>query len=277
MSDRFHRLQQFVGRHAGSVILCSAGVVLILFSLVVYALREGPEALGFTLFGVACLAIGASLPRLTEAEVSAQKLNFKLEAPSERAETVALSLAETVPDEQFDEPSELVVAARWYLGGEALAQVLTPGPSSPINGALVRLYLYDSDKNRLVPVLFSGEEAGESSTEEWEIGRGATGTAYARGDVVLAEGEAVSDTTYGLTEEQSRRFRHLTAVMSAPVANADGDVIGVITASTTRRGGDGLVTEDGYLDVVTRSMLVARILVDLLGWFPDRYPDVDGE
>lgn len=124
--------------------------------------------------------------------------------------------------------------------------------------------------------MLSSERGDEDTTEEWVIGRGATGTAYARGDVVIVEGAAVWDTTYGLTEEQSVKFRHFTAVVSVPVMNESGDVIGVITASATDPNQGGLLTEDGYYDLVSRSMLVARVLVDLLGWFPDRYDGPDG-
>lgn len=271
-----HSARRFLGRHAGSLMLAVAGIALVVFSLVLYVLRSKSEVLGFTLFGVFCLVVGACLPRLREAEVSPQKFNLKMDA-AEREGSVGLSLSDPLRDEQIDEPDELLLAARWYLGNVTLATLLKPEATSALAGCALRLYLYDSDKERLVPVLFSDEARHDHEVEEWEIGRGATGTAYARGDVVVVEGEAASDTTYGLTDEQSRRFAHLTAVMSVPVVNANGNVIAVITASSSQPGGGGLLTEDGYLDMLTRSMLAARILVDLLAWFPDRYPDADDD
>lgn len=171
----------------------------------------------------------------------------------------------------------LVVGSRHALASEALAHILlTADQESVLAGCHLRLYLYDEDRGRLVPVLLPDESRDDvADIEEWEVGTGATGTAYQRGEFVLAEGSAVWDTTHGLTEEQSTRFRHLTAVASMPVTNAASEVLAVMTAATSEPGGGHLGTDEAYEALIARSLLVARILVDLLGWFPDSYGESD--
>lgn len=269
------RKTDFLASHAGSVALVVIGAILVAFSLVMYAIERHIQILGFTFLGVVAAAWGASLPRVEEAEVTPQKAKFKLSPIQERVDAVEIASAETVTPELVDEPREVVVASRNALAGEALVRVLRPPEDSVLHGDDVRLYLYDAELGRLRPVMLPDEK--DEDVEEWAIGQGATGTAFEREEFVLAEGDAVWDRTHGLKEEQSERFRHLTAVASMPVFNASDEIIAVLTASTAKPRGGALVTEDGYIDLLSRALAVARVLIDLLGWFPDRYDDTHGD
>ena len=269
------RTTDFLARHAGSVALVAIGAILVAFSLAMYVIERRAQILGFTFLGVVAAAWGASLPRVEEAEVSPQKAKFKLSPTQERVDAVEIASAETVTPDLVDEPREIVVASRNALAGEALVRVLRPPEDSVLHGDDLRLYLYDADLDRLSPVMLPDEK--DEEVQEWAIGQGATGTAFEREEFVLAEGDAVWDRTHGLNEQQSERFRHLTAVASMPVFNASDEIIGVLTASTSKPLGGALVTEDGYIDLLSRSLAISRVLVDLLGWFPDRYDDPDGD
>jgi hypothetical protein len=270
-------------RPAGAA-LAGLGVVLIVFSMVAFALGQSNATLGFAALGIAAVIAGALLPRLEEAQISASGARMKFGALTpEQESSLVLGTALEVSREQVDDRAELVAASRHYLAGEALAAVLSPRDDEEAAGAHFRVYLYDDDRERLTPVLFPGEDEvdfpGEfaRSIEEWEVGKGATGTAYDTGEFVYVSGDAIWDTTYGVTPDQADRFRGLTAVAAIPIVNAAEQVIGVLTGTTDSSEPGPLGDEDeALICLLSRSLLVSRVLVDLLGWYPDRYDDFDG-
>ena len=73
---------------------------------------------------------------------------------------------------------------------------------------------------------------GRPSSDPWPPGQGATGIAWSTNGFVRAVGHAVSDATYGLTEEQQERYRDLRVVVANPVQNARGRAIGVLVLSS---------------------------------------------
>lgn len=194
-------------------------------------------------------------------------------SPTTEASVHLAELTGDVSVEMLDEPDEMVVASRNYLAGEALAAILRANEAEGLASCVIRLYLYDEDRDCLVPVFVPGEEddSPEGRQATWGVGKGATGTAYREGQFVHVTGAAIWDDTYGVTPEQSEGFRDLTAVASMPVMNSAGDTIGVITALTDALDGGGLGTEEAFHALLARSLLAARVLVDLLDWFPDRY------
>jgi hypothetical protein len=271
-----------LARPAGSA-LAGLGAILIVFSMVVFAAEQSNAALGFTALGIAAVVVGALLPRLEEAEFSAGRARMKFGSLTpEQESSLVLGTTIEVSREQVDDQAEFVAASRHYLAGEALSAVLTPRDDEEAAGAHFRVYLYDEDRERLTPVLLPGEDADEPgpfvrSVEEWEVGTGATGTAYATGDFVYVTGEAIWDTTYGITADQADRFRTLTAVAAIPILNASDQVIGVLTGTTDSSEPGPLGDEDeALICLLSRSMLISRVLVDLLGWYPDRYDERDG-
>ena len=111
-------------------------------------------------------------------------------------------------------------------------------------------------------------EPADDQSEGWEPGRGATGTAWSRRAYVYVEGAAVSDATHGLTPGQQERYRPLKAVAAAPIFNASGRVVGVLTASSTSDN-HGLDSPEGQEDHTLAALLVSRLLIELFQWFDD--------
>jgi thiamine pyrophosphate-dependent acetolactate synthase large subunit-like protein len=97
---------------------------------------------------------------------------------------------------------------------------------------------------------------------------GAVGEAWASAEYVLVRGPEVSDDTYGLTPAQQRRARDLAVVAAMPVTNASDEVIAVVGGSSVDPR-SGLATGDGFDALLLMAQEVARVLVDLLQWFPD--------
>ncbi|HAS10487.1 MAG TPA: hypothetical protein DCS55_08225 [Acidimicrobiaceae bacterium] len=155
-----------------------------------------------------------------------------------------------------------------YVAGNMSLQAVfdwTTAADEPLAGCQLRLYLLDEEDGVLRAVL-APPDAHNATT--WRIGQGATGTAYESGDYVLVTGADVSSSTYGLDEEQQQRFRRLAAVAAAPVVNAGGRIVGVVTASTSDLD-NSLDSEDARRDHTLAALLVGRVLVELLQWFDD--------
>jgi hypothetical protein len=136
--------------------------------------------------------------------------------------------------------------------------------TGPLAGASFHLYLFDEQRELLLPAF----EGRPSPSRGWKVGTGAVGEAWASAEYVLVRGPEVSDDTYGLTPAQQRRARDLAAVAAMPVHNASDEVIAVVGGSSVDPG-SGLATGDGFDALLLMAQEVARVLVDLLQWFPD--------
>jgi len=124
-----------------------------------------------------------------------------------------------------------------------------------------RVFLPSEDGERLLP---SFESGGLEESEGWEAGQGATGYAWSRDAYVTVSGDAVSDGTYGLTQDQQRRYANLEVVAAAPVHNARNRVIAVLSVSSTND--DGRLTGPEGTDLhLELAEIVARVLIDVLG------------
>lgn len=94
------------------------------------------------------------------------------------------------------------------------------------------------------------------------------GEAWDSGEYVLVRGPEVSDDTYGLTPAQQHRARDLAVVAAMPVTNAGGQVVAVLAGSSTDEDSP-LASDEGFDAHLLTAQEVARVLVDLLQWFPD--------
>jgi hypothetical protein len=251
--------------------LVAVGVAMAIFSMVIFAVTENATSQIFAGIAVGSIIAGATLPRLIEAGFGPSGANLKLSPMRDHTADLAAAAGPIALD-QVDEPHEMISAARNSLAGESLARVLTPATGERADFQM-RLYLLDEDQARLVPVLLpTDEDNGPHTDTVWEVGKGATGRAFAEGDFVFVRGDAIWDSTYDVSPEQAELFKTLTAVASMPVFNAAGDTIAVITATTEASDLSVLATvEQAFDTLLGRSLLVARALVDLLGWFPDGY------
>lgn len=159
-----------------------------------------------------------------------------------------------------------VIAGLNYAAGQIALEAIfarATAPDGELSGCEIHLFLHDPETDELFSAI------GTSRTDAtWKPGHGATGTAFVRKQFVLAIGDLASDGTYGLSPAQQEQYKHLRAVASAPVFNAGGDIIGVVTALSDASDSP-LEQEAAELHMVGVSLLTSRILVELLQWFDD--------
>lgn len=95
------------------------------------------------------------------------------------------------------------------------------------------VYLYDSEKDLLVPAWPIPDPADVSLFEVkvFGPGQGATGQAFKNRQVIVRWGDEVHDDTHGLTDAQQSHFASRNAVVAAPIyADDDHTVIGALAA-----------------------------------------------
>ena len=248
---------RWVARSGGSVILVLLGAALLVASF--FRSDDAPYALGLLIFGSSLVTVGVVLPRLRNAEVG-PATGFKLTLDEQREVSTELAEAPEVAPVKVD---QVVAATRLVLASEVLGRLLAP-EEGPLAGAWFHLYLYDEQRELLLPAF----EGRSSPSQGWKPGVGAVGEAWLSGEYVLARGAEVSDDTYGLTPDQQHRSRNLAMVAAMPVTNAGDEVIAVLAASSVDPD-SGLGTPEGFDAHLLVAQEVARVLVDLLQWFAD--------
>ncbi len=243
---------------AGTVVLVLLGAVLLVASLFQ---SDGNDvfAVGLLVFGSGLVVLGVVLPRLLNAEMG-PATGFKLTLAEDRE--VSTGLAHS-GDGATVETSQVVAATRVVLASEVLGRLLAP-ESGPLSGASFHLYLFDEQRELLLPAF----EGRPSPSRGWKPGTGAVGEAWASAEYVLVRGPEVSDDTYGLTPAQQRRARDLAVVAAMPVTNASDEVIAVLSGSSVDPDSP-LGTPEAFDAQLLIAQEVARVLVDLLRWFPD--------
>lgn len=97
----------------------------------------------------------------------------------------------------------------------------------------VQLFRPNHRKTTLMPFY---DPAGAGPTEGWSIDpsrpQAVTGSAWVGNKYYFALGQALSDSRLRLTSEQRKRYGDLTGVAAAPVRDASGDPIAVLTIFT---------------------------------------------
>lgn len=244
---------------AGSVVLVLLGAVLLVASLFQ---ADGNDifAVGLLVFGSGLVVLGVVLPRLLNAEMG-PATGFKLTLAEQRE--LSTGLAESPDSPVPVEADHVVAATRVLLASDVLGRLLAP-EEGPLAGAWFHLYLFDEQRELLLPAF----EGVSSPSQGWKPGVGAVGEAWVTGEYVLVRGPEVCDDTYGLTPAQQHRARNLAVVAAMPVTNAGGEVIAVLACSSTDPG-SALAGPEGFDAHLLVAQEVARVLVDLLRWFPD--------
>jgi hypothetical protein len=237
-------------------------------------------ALLFSAVGLLLLAL--LLPYTEEAEAGPKGFRWKLRQDPKTAldaadkgvpaEQIEPTITGDVEDDDrepdnSDEDDDVISVANYIAGNMALSQLLDNAveATGPLEHCDLRLYLYDEEVKRLVPIHTTGHVEDPTT---WEVGKGATGVAYERKEFVLVQGDAVWNDTFGLTTKQQERYKRLVAVASTPVLNASGDVIAVLSA-TSSHFKHALASAEGQRDLNLTALLIARVLVELLQWFDD--------
>jgi len=251
---------RWVARNGGGLILVVLGSVLLVASV---AQGRGNEAYAFGLliFGSGLVTLGVVLPRLRNAELG-PATGFKLTLAEEIQRELSTSLA-AADDGAPVQVNQVVAGTRVVLASEVLGRLLAP-EEGPLAGAWFHLYLYDEQRELLLPAF----EGRPSPSQGWKVGAGAVGEAWATGDYVLVRGSEVSDETYGLSPAQQHRARNLAVVAAMPVTNGRDEVIAVLAGSSTDPNST-LATTEGFDAHLLTAQEVARVLVDLLQWFSD--------
>jgi hypothetical protein len=248
----------WIAGHGNSLLLVCPGIILLASSLVQGG-TNGGYRLGLLIFGSSLIVLGVVLPRLRNAEVG-PATGFKLTLAEDRDVSTSLAECEQVATVEVD---QVVSATRLLLASETLTRLLTP-ECGPLGGALFHLYLFDEQRDLLLPAF----EGRPSASRGWKPGTGAVGDAWDSGEYVLVRGPEVSDDTYGLTPAQQRRARDLAVVAAMPVTNAGGDVVAVLAGSSVDPW-SALANAEGFDAHLLVAQEVARVLVDLLHWFSD--------
>jgi hypothetical protein len=166
--------------------------------------------------------------------------------------------------------AEIVGALNASVAERALESLLSRPETGPLEGCELRLYTYDDSaddgKGWLTAIVEPAD--GRSDSREWPPGMGATGAAWEREEFVVAVGEQCWNSTYGVPLERSRDYRHLKSVAACPVFNASWDVLGVVSAECATSE-EQLTTDEAKDEMLSISLEVGRVLVDLLKWFDD--------
>lgn len=135
------------------------------------------------------------------------------------------------------------------------------------------LYLFDPDGEMLKPLAPSDRSA--DPVFWFSPGCGATGTAYARRVPTIATGDAVHDTTYGLTPEQSERFKRYQAVFAVPVEVGE-TVLGVLSGISKRD--DAFATGPGGLNRINQlAAAVGTLLPAAIGLLNATVDEADAD
>ena len=250
----------WIARHGNSLVLVLLGAALLLASLFQGGGSQA-YALGLLIFGSGLVVLGIVLPRVQNAEVG-PATGFKVTLADEVQRELSTGLAESEAVASV-EVNQVVAATRVVLASDTLGRLLAPD-TGPLAGAWFHLYLFDDQRELLLPAF----EGRPSPSQGWKPGCGAVGEAWSTGEYVLVRGEEVSDGTYGLTPVQQHRARNLALVAAMPVTNAGDEVIAVLSGSSDDPS-SALGTSDGFDAHLLMAQEVARVLVDLLQWFPD--------
>ncbi len=163
---------------------------------------------------------------------------------------------------------ESLDAARYFAATLAAQAIFADAQEADprFNVCQLRFFMYDNRQERLFAVLRPNQP--DEGQRGWKLREGVTGMAYATGEFQLAIDTATHDGTYNLDEDRQKRYAHLTEVAAMPVMNAQGGVIGVLSAShdTDNRI---LATDDWRRTHQAAADALARVVVDLLGWHSD--------
>lgn len=150
-------------------------------------------------------------------------------------------------------------ARRAAAGSRSINLLLSADLDPPLDDCFLCVYLPDPLSGDLV----SSYSSGVGVDLRWKIGSGATGQCFKHNRTIQVTGDAVWDTTYGLTPEQSEKCKDLVAVFSYPLRDHRNRTVGVLTASTESTESE-ILTPGGYGALSTLGEQVSCILVDVL-------------
>lgn len=251
-------------RHWSQVLLVITGFLLVLVGLIA---RQ--DSLGRIGVGAGLLLAGAFSDRLQRAKVGPGGAEIEL-GQRTRESTTELAVEPTGPQSPpaLADPDEVVDVHRVALANDVVSYLTDPA-QGPLTGCAFQLYLFDVDKQMLLPVLESGHDGPSPG---FSFGEGVAGKAWETGEFAIAEGAATHDETFALAADKQLRYSDLAVVAAVPVTNASARAIAVLSASSAEPA-SGLATQEGFEALVALAERIARVLIDILKWFDDDYDE----
>lgn len=151
------------------------------------------------------------------------------------------------------------------LAARKLVELLRNDLPGALAGGRLHLYYPDDDAGMLMPVL---EPAGSpSSGDGWRPGDGAVGQAWTLCEVVAVHGDEIVAGLSGLDPARRARYASTTAVIAAPLLNAYGVPVGVVSVSVDRPGAQ--FDDEAKFAIWEVAEVLARAVISLLGWATD--------
>jgi len=238
-----------------------AGTVIVAAGLMMSFDRNSVASVAI-ISGSVLIGVGSLLPWLRRMTWGSGSV--ELEDPKFQRAQIAQETAEEQGDREVTlEDSEVLDANRHYAASLAFDAIVADAEA--LNGCEFRFYMWDDHSGRLVAAF---RPPDSQPGVGWLPGQGVTGAAFEKGRYVLATGPATHDGTHSLTPEMQARYANLTEVAAAPVRNAAGTTIGVLSVSN-RTSEQLISTMAGFEAHVTAASALARIVVDLLLWQDD--------
>ncbi len=164
-------------------------------------------------------------------------------------------------------PTAAVTQAR-YNAAETLMRRLRADPGELLTGCTLHLYLPDEEQRLLVTMLEGDLAEARYGGEGWAIGQGIVGRVFRDGDAIVARGADILVELDNLPEIRRERYHGLAVVVAVPVVNANDRVVAVLSAHASDPASP-LDSPEGLAQLLALAEVLARVLVDLLGWATD--------
>ena len=184
------------------------------------------------------------------------------------------TLAAELPEQAAESASSHLLASARLLTGETAMTALIDEASEDLGGPTLHVYMPNS-AGLLLPV-----DEPERSPDDagWPTGVGVVGQAWLTGQVESRRSPDLHRDSEQLPEHRRSWYTGLRVVTAIPVLNAAGRVIAVLSAASDD---DAMPLDEqpAVERLILAASLVARVLVDLLGWETDapvRHPDSGG-
>jgi signal transduction protein with GAF and PtsI domain len=164
-------------------------------------------------------------------------------------------------------PTAAVTQAR-YNAAETLMRRLRADPGSQLVGCSLHLYLPDDEQRLLVTALEHDLDRSRFGREGWAVGQGIVGRVWRDGDAIVARGVDIVTALGDLAEAYREPYEDLAVLVAVPIVNANDRTIGVLTAHADNQE-TRLDSPEGLAQLLALAEVLARVLVDLLGWATD--------
>jgi hypothetical protein len=254
------RFCRVVIQHGGRLFVIVVGAGVLLWALL--GDRQSNERIAALIVGGFLIMGAALLPWIEELRGGPMSLRPRPSDPGTTAREVEQARQEQPEPEAFDltGDDDSWIGAQYRLGERALDQLLT-NLDGKLHDCEARVFLYDADVGKLLPLWRPESASGEPLG--WEPGQGVTGVAYKEKRYEFAKWPRTQDPEYRLTAEMKARYADLKVVAALPLHNQRDEVIGTLSLASTSIA-SRMVMDEGYQQHLALAEQVAVILVELM-------------